>query len=339
MADPENILLIRLKSIGDVVLTLPAVHAVRENFPGARLHFLVSTESAAMVRGFADVDEIISLDRAAYRSGHPVRVCSHFFKLVQRLREKRFSLVIDFQGYGETAWLSWLSGAPERWGRAGRLSRAWVYTRPIRPDNTIQIADWNLSVLEQCGLPVGTVRNEYALPPDALEAARQFFSANGLDPARPTIFIQPFTSSPRKNWGLENYLTVAKHWRSQGMQILFGGGPSERQALQPARDAGFVVAAGVPLLVAGGLMKMSSFVLGGITGLLHLAVAMQTRVVMLVGHPSREAGFPYQHRDWAVSSASDGPVSEVTLAAVIDATARAFADCGAAARGLNSPGQ
>ena len=45
------------------------------------------------------------------------------FGLVFRLRQKRFSIVIDFQGYGETAWLSWLSNARERWGRVGRRSR------------------------------------------------------------------------------------------------------------------------------------------------------------------------------------------------------------------------
>ena len=60
----QDILLIRLKSIGDIVLTLPAVRAVRENFPAARLHFLVSREHAPILRGFRDVDEIIPVDRS-----------------------------------------------------------------------------------------------------------------------------------------------------------------------------------------------------------------------------------------------------------------------------------
>jgi heptosyltransferase-1 len=50
-----NILLIRLKSIGDILFTLPAVHALRENFPDAKLHFLVSGEHAPLLRGFPDI--------------------------------------------------------------------------------------------------------------------------------------------------------------------------------------------------------------------------------------------------------------------------------------------
>src|SRR6185369_8814081 len=116
MSAPENILLIRLKSIGDVVQTLPAVHAVRDNFPQAKLHFLVSKEYAPLIRGFGDVDETIPLDRAAFRSGNPATIATTLLKLIRDLRKRNFSRVIDFQGYGETAWFSWMSGAPERWG-------------------------------------------------------------------------------------------------------------------------------------------------------------------------------------------------------------------------------
>ena len=57
-----NILLIRLKSIGDVLLVLPAVHRVRENFPGAKITFLTSKENVPLLRGFREVNEIIELD-------------------------------------------------------------------------------------------------------------------------------------------------------------------------------------------------------------------------------------------------------------------------------------
>jgi ADP-heptose:LPS heptosyltransferase len=95
MSAPENILLIRLKSIGDVVQTLPAVHVVRDNFPNARLHFLVSKEYAPLVRGFTDINEVITLDRAAYRSGNPMAIVADSFGLVFRLRQKRFSSSIS----------------------------------------------------------------------------------------------------------------------------------------------------------------------------------------------------------------------------------------------------
>ncbi|MGH7952225.1 MAG: glycosyltransferase family 9 protein [Limisphaerales bacterium] len=326
MATRENILLIRLKSIGDIVLTLPAVHAVRENFPDAKLHFLVSKEHAQLLRGFSEMDEIIPVDRAIYRSGNLKTIGAATVKLLRELRARNFSLAIDFQGYGETEWLSWWSGAPERWGNVYQARRGWTYTRGVRHNNKIQIADWNLSLLQQCGLEISEIRNEYVLPAEALAEARQFFTANNLDAAKPTLFIQPFTSSRHKNWPLENYLALTRHFHSRGAQIIFGGGPSERNALDPVRAAGFPISAGAPLLVGAGLMQLSTLVVGGITGLLHLAVAMQKRVVMLVGYPTRELGFPYQHREWAVTSAAGGNVSEIKTGAVIEACENALAD-------------
>ena len=118
------------------------------------------------------------------------------------------------------------------------------------------------------------------------------------------------------------------HWQARGCQILFGGGPSDRTALAPAQAAGYPVAAGMPLLVSAGLVKLSTLTVGGVTGLIHLAVAMQKRVVMLIGFPNREPGFPYQHRDWAVTSPGGGIVSEIPIDAVIAACARAFEEMG-----------
>ena len=322
----KSILLIRLKSIGDVVLTLPAVNAIRDNFPSAKITFLTSQENTGLLHGFREVNEIIALDRAALRSGNPFRVLPEFFGLLHRLRAGQFSLVVDFQGYGETALLARWSGAPHRWGSVYSSGRRWAYTRGVTRNDSIQIASWNLSLLEQCGLKIGCIRNEFILPGDALDEARRLFAAKGLDPTKPTLFLQPFTSTPKKNWPLENYVALAEHWRLQGTQILFGGGPEERTALEPVRLAGFQVAAGVPLPVAAGLMKLSTLVVGGVTGLVHLAVALQKRVVMLIGHPAGEPGFPYQHRDWAIIAPEGKDLVEINQDQVIAACAQAFRD-------------
>jgi len=326
MNPPENILLVRLKSIGDILFTLPAVHVVRENFPEARLHFLVSAENAPLLRGFAEIDEILPLDRAVYRSGNLRAAVSGTFELLRVLRRKKFSLAIDFQGYGETEILSWWSGAPRRWGCVYNRSRGWLYTRGVQRNDRLHLVDWNLSLLEQCDLRIGQVRNEFALPADALDEAYRFFAAHNLNAARPTLFLQPFTSSPQKNWPLENFLALARHWQARNWQVLFGGGPSDRAALEPARVEGFPVAAGTPLLVSAGLVKLSTLTVGGVTGLMHLAVAMQKRVLMLIGYPTHEPGFPYQHRDWAVTPPSGGSVSEIRTDAVIEACARGFSE-------------
>jgi ADP-heptose:LPS heptosyltransferase len=319
----KNILLIRFKSIGDVLLTLPAVHAVRDNFPAAHITFFTVRENAPLLRGFRDVDEVISLDRTALKN--PLRAAPEFFQLLRRLRAGRFSIVVDFQGYGETAWLTRFTGAPQRWGSVYGKGRAWAYTKGIRRDNSLLIADWNLSLLKQCGLRVAHIRNEFIPPDDAMDAARRIFAANQLHPERQTLFIQAFTSTPQKNWPFEKYLSLAAHWRGRGVQVIFGGGLGDIAALEPARAAGHCVAAGNPLLVSAGLVRLSTVTIGGVTGLLHLAVAMQKRVVMLVG-PASEPGFPYQHRDWGLTPETGENVADIQIPAVIAACDKAFSE-------------
>jgi ADP-heptose:LPS heptosyltransferase len=326
MNTPENILMIRLKSIGDVLFTLPAVHAVRENFPQARLHFLVSQENAPLLRGFSEIDTVIPLDRAVYRSGKLRSAVSSTFELLRVLRRENFSLAIDFQGYGETELLSWWSGAPTRWGCVYNRSRGWLYTSGVRLNGKIHPADDHLALLEESGLRLGKIRNEFVLSTGALDEAQNVFAANNLDAARPTLFIQPFTSSPSKNWPLEGFLALARHWQARGWQVLFGGGPSDRTALEPARAAGFPVAAGAPLLVTAGLMKFSTLVAGGDTGLLHLAVALGKRVIMIMGSNAPGRTHPFGHPEWAVTPSEGKTVSEIQTASVIEASARAFSE-------------
>ena len=317
----ENILLIRLKSIGDVVLTLPAVHAVRENFPTARITFLTSRENSELLRGFRGVDETIILDRNKLRSGNPLKTVGEFSRLVCQLRAGKFSLVLDFQGYGETAWLARLTGAARRGSSFYHPRRQWAYTLPRTGDEMLHAADAHLELLRRAGLRIGAIRNEFNLPPEALAEARAFFSANRLDPAKPTLLIQALTSGAHKNWPLENFLEIARQWRQRGTQIIFGGGPADRIVLKPAADEQFCVAAGVPLLVTGGLAQLSSLVLGGDTGVLHLAVAEGKRVVMLMHQAIPGSPIPFQHPEWVIAAPKPEAIALIPVGQVNEAVA------------------
>ena len=219
----ENILLIRLKSIGDVVFTLPAVNCLRAHFPAAKITYLTSKENADLLRGFSEVNEVIAIDRAALRGGNPLKIVPEFFGLIRRLRTGKFDLVVDFQGYGETAWLARLTGAPQRWGSVYGKGRKWAYTLGVARDDNLHLAERSLAILNAGGLKTDAVRNEFVLPETALDEARAWFAAKGLTLAKPTLYFQPFTSSPHKNWPFEKYLSLATYWRNRGIQIIFGG--------------------------------------------------------------------------------------------------------------------
>jgi ADP-heptose:LPS heptosyltransferase len=323
-AKVSAILVVRLKSLGDILFTIPALHALREACPLAEIHFLVSKELVPLLEGFAGVHHVIGLDRAGLRSGRPVLTLRALANLSRLLRRPKFSLAVDFQGYGETAFLAWWTRAPERWGTIYRPQRKWAYTRWLARDSSIHPAEAHLQLLRAGGIAVGSVRNEFRVPESARREASSFLAAHHFDSKRPILFIQPFTSSPQKDWPLKSHLQVAHHWRTRGVQVLFGGGPNDSADLEPARAAGFAVSAGVPLLVSAGLMDLSALVLGSDTGMLHLAVALGKRVIMFTPSWCRGTHYPLGHQDWSLSADAGLPLSELSAHRVNQACAEAF---------------
>jgi ADP-heptose:LPS heptosyltransferase len=328
MDNPSGILLIRLKSMGDIIFTLPASHALRAANPRAQISFLVSREYAPLLQGFRDVNSVIELNREQFRGLNPLKTMAATTTLVRHLRPGKFDLVVDLQGYGETALLTWLTRARARWGTVYRQGRGWAYTHPVAERADVHPAQAHLLLLSSRGVAADTVRNEFVVPEHALAQAAEFQSQNGLGGDRRTLFIQPFTSSPEKNWPLDRYLELGRRWRDRQWQILFGGGPADGLALEPARQAGFAVAAGVPLLVSAGLANASTLVLGADTGLVHLAVAMGKRVVMVMRSPFSGSTHPFQHPDWAISPPNKETVSSIRTEVVEEHCAQACAQMG-----------
>jgi ADP-heptose:LPS heptosyltransferase len=316
--------LIRLKSMGDVVFVLPALNLVRDNFPDSRITFLTSSENAPLLQGFAAVDSVIAVDRAIYRRKRVREIWTTTLELLRRLRREKFTLVVDFQGYGETGWLTRITGARDRWGCIYRSGRLWAYTRGERFPEGFHPVDRNLSLLARCGLRPEPVRNTFQLPETAVLPSRAFFREHGIDPGLPTLFIQPFTSTPGKNWPLEKYLALARHWRNAGVQVIFGGGPAERDLLGPAVTEGFPVAAGAPLLTTAGLIALSTVVVGGDTGPVHLSVAMGKRVVILIQGEAGNDTWPYGHPEWVLESAPGERLADVKVTRVVEATGAAL---------------
>ena len=323
----DRILVIRFKSMGDILFTLPAVHALRHNFPNHKITFLTSREFVPLLSGFRDVDEVLSVDRSALRNGHLLHRVREVCSLIGLLRRKKFSLAIDLQGYGETALITRLTGAAQRWGTVYHALRGFAYTRGIRRDPTMHPAESYLLLLKECGLSVESARNEFVLPANVKVEASQLFAKLGLNTNKPALFIQPFTSSPHKDWPLENYIALATHWRAAGVQVLFGGGPGELPRLEKVVQAGFPVSAGAPLLVSGGLTGLCTVVIGGDTGLLHMAAAMNKRVLILQGpHRYPEKFYPFRHPEWKLMPPPGAAISAINLRDVIHASEAAFAE-------------
>src|SRR5437879_4383350 len=123
---PRRVLVTRLKRIGDAILTLSVVEAIRESFPACAIDFLAEEEPAQAAIGHPAVDRVLALDRA-YAAWMPASP-----SLLWKLRARRYDWVLDLYGNPRSALLSAWTGAPVRVGPA-RRGRRHLYTQPIPP--------------------------------------------------------------------------------------------------------------------------------------------------------------------------------------------------------------
>ena len=127
-----NILLVRLREIGDVVFTTATLAALRERFPDAALTYLVEPVAAPIVAGNPLIAELLVVPRTPGIGGIVADL-----KLGRRLRQRSFDIAIDFHGGPRAALLTWLSGAPIRIGY-DVAARSWMYTRRIARSRVLQ---------------------------------------------------------------------------------------------------------------------------------------------------------------------------------------------------------
>ena len=110
--DPRNILVIDFGQLGDVVMSLPALRAIRERFPYAKITVAVGKPGKELLSLCSYANEILEVDRVALRDGPTLISIGRIAKFVAQVRKQKFDFVIDLHSYYETNILGFLSGAP-----------------------------------------------------------------------------------------------------------------------------------------------------------------------------------------------------------------------------------
>src|SRR5919106_391758 len=112
--DPRNILVIDFGQLGDVVMSLPALRAIRTRFPNAQITVAVGKPGGELITLSGYANDILEVDRVALRDGPTLISIGRILKFVSEVRKAKFDFVIDLHSYYETNLLGFLSGAPRR---------------------------------------------------------------------------------------------------------------------------------------------------------------------------------------------------------------------------------
>ena len=313
-----RVLLIRLRLIGDVVLSTPVIRALRRAFPDATLTYLVERDAAAVVAGNRDLDRIIVVERT-----RGLRRVLDDVKLAWQLRRDRYDVVIDMHGGPRSSWLTLTTGAPQRIGY-DMPGRQWMYTRTIprarelRPRHSV-LNQWDLleGIEGWPGEAADPARDAVAMPVDP-EADRRIVArlhAAGVAPGHQLIVLHVSASNPFRRWPEPAFAEVVASLVSQSPErrVILSSGPSDRlaadrivaaaRALLPDAARAQVIDFGeFDLAELRALVERSGLFIGGDTGPLHVAATTTTPVVAIYGPTLPARSTPW--RDPSIPSES-----------------------------------
>jgi ADP-heptose:LPS heptosyltransferase len=324
--DPRNILVIDFGQLGDVVLSLPALRAIRKRFPRARITVAVGKPGAEIVKLSSHADETLVVDRVALRDGFKPLSIFRVFEIVKNVRRQRFDFVIDLHSLSETNLLGFLSGAPKRL-YSRRPGRSLDYLANFHPRPPVEtdhrkrhLIDRYLDVL----IPL-EVKNAERLPTLKTRTTDDVVVERTLKKAKaeagaPLVGLFPGAGHPSRRWPLEQFASLADFLiRNDQVKVLVFLGPEERGLAKEIRQQfpGSVVILDqltIPQLAAA-QARLAAFVSND-TGPMHIASAVGTPVVLLLDKRAPESYLPQgdRHRVIYNSVISDISVEEVYTA-------------------------
>jgi lipopolysaccharide heptosyltransferase I len=304
----KNILIIKPSSLGDIVLALPALTALRKSFPNAKISWLIRPEFAPILENHPHLTEIIPFDRKFLGKAwfHP-GASGNLISLIKRLRHAEFDAIIDFQGLFRTASLAWLSGCKKRFGIASaREFASFFYTHKIpQTKDCIHLVDFYLKIIKAAGASELDV--QFVLPqhPEAADSVGRLLDSQNIAPDNYVVFI-PGSAHEDKRWPVERFAELAEMVSSQfGIPVVATGTSGEAALIEKLKDlsnvpvANFAAKTSLSELVV--LLKNARLVVSNDTGPGHIAAALGTPLVLMFSwsNPARIA--PYKRIECLVA--------------------------------------
>jgi predicted lipopolysaccharide heptosyltransferase III len=282
----RNLLIIKLRYIGDVLLATPTVRAIKAARPDVRVTMMVNRGTEDVLSGNPDMDEIIALDKGSLAAQS---------RLIAGLRHRQFDTVIDLTDGDRSAFLSWVSGAPVRIGfNDEHRWRGRYYTQVVQPAPGVRHRiDRDLGALESLSIQAGSKDPQLWLTPEEENSADQLLDQLGVQRSQSIVILQPGARYWFKAWPPERFAGLADHLTSQyGCQVLIGGSDQDidlvQQIRQMTKSRSIIMAGRTTIKQFAALAKKSALFVGNDSGAMHVATAVGTPVVALFG-PSNPA--------------------------------------------------
>ena len=290
----RRIVVARDDRLGDVVLSLPAVDALRRTYPEARLALMLRPSLrplGEMVRG---VDDLLDAPGSLRRS-------------IRLLRDNETDLLVCISRGGVLPWAGALAGVRYRVGTGYRLYSALFSHRvdERRRAGEHHELDYALSFAHRVGAPPATERFPIQVPVSARVTADRWLAKSGV--RDPYVLLHPGTGGSCPAWPVESFLSLATQVVAGGRPVVFSIGPAD-DAVRRALDRSPAEVRDLPRTGAGiqelaALIQRAAAVVSNSTGPLHLAAALDVPALGFYA-PWATCGVrrwgPYSTNGWAL---------------------------------------
>jgi heptosyltransferase III len=306
-----KILLLQLKRIGDLILTTPAIAALRHNFPDAHITLAVSTECAELLPAIGNIDRVL----IARRNLRDVA-------MVSSVAGNKFDYCIDFTRNDRSAFLTLLSGARKRIAsyrvREQSKTRARVYTDlvgvRVRDMHTI---DYNLALLEPLGVRVASSLPQLNTPQMSVEKADKL--RHDWKIRQPFVVLHPGSARREKLWSAARWAEVIDHFgkNNESGLVLTSGPSTDEQAYileitNRARRRFVNLCGKTDLLTLAALVGQAQLLVTVDSAPVHFASALRTPQVILFGPTNPFHWRPMGSPALILQGKSGAPLTEFT---------------------------
>jgi lipopolysaccharide heptosyltransferase II len=304
--DRKNILVIRPDNMGDLLMSGPAIRALKESFH-ARITVLTSSMGAVIAPYMQEIDEVIVADLPWIKAKQTFSA-EQYSALVQQLQEKKFDAVVIFTVYSQNplpaALLAFQANIPKRLAYCREnpyeLLTNWIPDK--EPYNIIHHqVERDLALVASVDAKTYNNNLGIAYSEEAKEKLRLFLREKGIDATQPYIILHPGVSEKKREFPSEKWTTVCNElWEHVRCPILLTGTANEKHLTQPIASNAphcYDLAGELPVEMFIALIAGASLVLSVNTGTIHIAAATHTPVVVLYALTNP------QHTPWKVPSA------------------------------------
>ena len=297
----NNFLIVRLGALGDVVHAIPFAAALREEFPHARIDWMVEPRYIDLLDMVDAVNRRVPVDPRWLTFGARR---TRFWRTLGELRRVQYDFAFDLQGLLKSALLARLAGARHVIGFPRRhlrepLARLF-YTRTVDPGTATHVIFKNLALLGAVETQDRRVRFPLTIPRSAtVDSVVERFAPPGF------VVINPGAAWPNKRWPTACFGAVAAAiHNAHGLRTLVLWGPDEKPLAHEVADASSGAAEVAPptsIPEIAGIARAARLMISGDTGPMHIAAAVGTPLVTLFGPTRPERNGPWALYDIALS--------------------------------------